>query len=95
MRVKRADDAVAHLIACSQLHVQGSRWTTSLGVDVHVHDTYFVVAHFHFLMVLNFLMTGLHATHVVIGFGILAVIAWMKPNINSVCAGCGHQASRQ
>jgi cytochrome c oxidase subunit 1 len=38
-------------------------FVASLGVDVHVHDTYFVVAHFHYIMVggmvLGF-MGGLH-----------------------------------
>ncbi|HOK47806.1 MAG TPA: cbb3-type cytochrome c oxidase subunit I, partial [Bryobacteraceae bacterium] len=38
-------------------------FVAALGVDVHVHDTYFVVAHFHYIMVggmVTAYMGGLH-----------------------------------
>ena len=35
----------------------------SLGVDVHVHDTYFVVAHFHYIMVGGTVMAYLGGIH--------------------------------
>jgi cytochrome c oxidase subunit 1 len=35
----------------------------TLGIDVHVHDTYFVVAHFHFIMVGGTLMAYLGGLH--------------------------------
>jgi cytochrome c oxidase subunit 1 len=35
----------------------------SLGIDVHVHDTYFVVAHFHYIMVGGTLMGYLGGLH--------------------------------
>jgi cytochrome c oxidase subunit 1 len=35
----------------------------SLGIDVHVHDTYFVVAHFHYIMVGGMVMAYLGGIH--------------------------------
>jgi cytochrome c oxidase subunit 1 len=35
----------------------------SLGTDVHVHDTYFIVAHFHFIMVGGMVMAYLGGIH--------------------------------
>jgi cytochrome c oxidase subunit 1 len=35
----------------------------ALGLDVHVHDTYFVIAHFHFIMVGGMVMAYLGGIH--------------------------------
>jgi cytochrome c oxidase subunit 1 len=35
----------------------------TLGIDVHVHDTYFVVAHFHYIMVGGMVMAYLGGIH--------------------------------
>jgi cytochrome c oxidase subunit 1 len=38
-------------------------FVATLGVDVHVHDTYFVIAHFHYIMVGGTLMAYLGGLH--------------------------------
>jgi len=38
-------------------------FVASLGIDVHVHDTYFVVAHFHYIMVGGAIMGYLGGLH--------------------------------
>jgi cytochrome c oxidase subunit 1 len=35
----------------------------TLGIDVHVHDTYFIIAHFHFIMVGGAVMAYLGGIH--------------------------------
>src|SRR5207253_8575376 len=35
----------------------------ALGIDIHVHDTYFVIAHFHYIMVGGMVMAYLGGIH--------------------------------
>ena len=43
--------------------IRDSLFLATLGFDVHVHDTYFVVAHFHYIMVGGMVMAYLGGIH--------------------------------
>ena len=38
-------------------------FVAALGIDIHVHDTYFVIAHFHYIMVGGTMMAYLGGLH--------------------------------
>jgi cytochrome c oxidase subunit 1 len=38
-------------------------WLATLGIDLHVHDTYFIIAHFHYIMVGGTVMAYLGGMH--------------------------------
>jgi cytochrome c oxidase subunit 1 len=64
-------------------------FVASLGVDVHVHDTYFIIAHFHYIMVGGMIMAymgGLHFWWPKIS-GKLYPEAWAKLSAMFVFAG--------
>src|ERR1700724_977311 len=47
----------------------------ALGLDVHVHDTYFVIAHFHYVMVGGMVMAYLGGIH----FWFPKITGWLYP----------------
>ena len=49
--------------ACSPSAGLTGLFLATLAVDVHVHDTYFVVAHFHYIMVGGMVMAYLGGIH--------------------------------
>ena len=49
--------------ACSRSAGLTGLMLATLGIDIHVHDTYFVVAHFHYIMVGGTIMAYLGGLH--------------------------------
>ena len=57
----------------------------SLGLDIHVHDTYFIVAHFHYIMVGGTIMAYLGGLHYLVAKDQRQIIS---RRLGTICSTC-------